>query len=52
MRILVADDEKIKRVTLAHDLAAQGHEVVTAGRRRRSAGEAPAPTVSTSSSPT
>ena len=30
MRILVADDEKIKRVTLAHDLAAQGHEVVTA----------------------
>ena len=30
MRILVADDEKIKRVTMAHDLAAQGHEVVTA----------------------
>ena len=30
MRILVADDEKIKRVTLADDLAAQGHEVVTA----------------------
>jgi len=31
MRILVADDEKIKRVTLAQDLAAQGHDVVTAG---------------------
>ncbi len=31
MRILVADDEKIKRITLAEDLAAQGHEVVTAG---------------------
>ena len=30
MKILVADDEKIKRVTLADDLAAQGHEVVTA----------------------
>lgn len=30
MRILVADDEKMKRVTLAHDLTAQGHEVVTA----------------------
>jgi DNA-binding NtrC family response regulator len=30
MRILVADDEKIKRVTLAQDLTAQGHEVVTA----------------------
>lgn len=30
MRILVADDEKLKRVTLAHDLSAQGHEVVTA----------------------
>ena len=30
MRILVADDEKIKRVTLADDLAAQGHEVVAA----------------------
>jgi DNA-binding NtrC family response regulator len=30
MRILVADDEKIKRVTLADDLAVQGHEVVTA----------------------
>jgi DNA-binding NtrC family response regulator len=29
MRILVADDEKIKRVTLAHDLESQGHEVVT-----------------------
>ncbi|HYW78644.1 MAG TPA: response regulator, partial [Thermoguttaceae bacterium] len=31
MRILVVDDEKIKRVTLADDLADQGHEVVTAG---------------------
>jgi CheY-like chemotaxis protein len=31
MRILVADDEKIKRVTLARDLETQGHEVVTAG---------------------
>jgi len=30
MKILVADDEKMKRVTLAADLAAQGHEVVTA----------------------
>jgi CheY-like chemotaxis protein len=30
MRILVVDDEKIKRVTLADDLTAQGHEVVTA----------------------
>ena len=29
-RILIADDEKIKRITLADDLAAQGHEVVTA----------------------
>jgi DNA-binding NtrC family response regulator len=31
MRILVADDEKIKRITLADDLAAQGYEVVAAG---------------------
>jgi DNA-binding NtrC family response regulator len=31
MRILVVDDEKIKRVTLADDLAGQGHEVVSAG---------------------
>jgi len=30
MRILVVDDEKIKRVTLADDLTAQGHEVLTA----------------------
>lgn len=30
MRILVADDEKIKRITLADDLITQGHEVVTA----------------------
>mgnify|MGYP000979494492 CR=1 FL=1 len=31
MRILVVDDEKIKRVTLADDLATQGHEVVAVG---------------------
>jgi DNA-binding NtrC family response regulator len=31
MRILVVDDEKIKRVTLADDLEAQGHYVVSAG---------------------
>ena len=30
MRILVVDDEKIKRITLADDLAGQGHDVVTA----------------------
>jgi DNA-binding NtrC family response regulator len=30
MRILIVDDEKIKRVTLADDLAAQGYEVVAA----------------------
>ncbi len=30
MRILVVDDEKIKRVTLADDLVGQGHEVVAA----------------------
>jgi two-component system response regulator AtoC len=30
MRILVVDDEKMKRVTLADDLATQGHEVITA----------------------
>ncbi len=30
MRILIADDEKIKRITLADDLSSQGHEVVTA----------------------
>jgi len=30
MRILVVDDEKIKRVTLADDLGSQGHDVVTA----------------------
>ncbi len=30
MRILVVEDEKIKRVTLADDLAAQGHDVVAA----------------------
>ena len=30
MKILIVDDEKIKRVTLADDLTAQGHEVVTA----------------------
>jgi DNA-binding NtrC family response regulator len=31
MRILVVDDEKIKRITLADDLASQGHEVLMAG---------------------
>jgi len=30
MRILIVDDEKMKRVTLADDLTAQGYEVVTA----------------------
>ncbi len=30
MRILVAEDEKIKRITLADDLSGQGHDVVTA----------------------
>lgn len=30
MNILVVDDEKIKRITLADDLATQGHDVVTA----------------------
>jgi len=30
MRVLVVDDEKIKRITLGDDLATQGHEVVTA----------------------
>jgi DNA-binding NtrC family response regulator len=30
MKILVVDDEKIKRITLADDLAAQGHDVVAA----------------------
>jgi DNA-binding NtrC family response regulator len=30
MRILVVDDEKIKRITLADDLSTQGHDVVTA----------------------
>lgn len=30
MRLLVVDDEKIKRITLADDLATQGHEVVVA----------------------
>jgi len=28
MRILVADDEKIKRITLTQDIESQGHEVV------------------------
>jgi DNA-binding NtrC family response regulator len=31
MKILVVDDEKIKRITLADDLATQGHDVTTAG---------------------
>ncbi|MEN6405477.1 MAG: sigma-54 dependent transcriptional regulator [Thermoguttaceae bacterium] len=30
MNILVVDDEKIKRITMTDDLAAQGHEVVAA----------------------
>ena len=30
MRILIVDDEKIKRVTLTDDLAAQGHDVAAA----------------------
>ncbi len=30
MRILIVDDEKIKRITLADDLSAEGHEVVAA----------------------
>jgi DNA-binding NtrC family response regulator len=30
MKILVVDDEKIKRITLADDLAAQGHDVAMA----------------------
>ena len=30
MKILVVDDEKIKRITLADDLAARGHEVAMA----------------------
>ncbi len=30
MKILVVDDEKIKRVTLADDLATQGHDVAVA----------------------
>ncbi len=37
MRILVVDDEKIKRVTLADDLAGEGHEVVTAGDGQQAA---------------
>ena len=30
MKILIVDDEKIKRITLADDLRTQGYEVVTA----------------------
>ena len=30
MKILIVDDEKIKRITLADDLTAQGYEVVAA----------------------
>jgi two-component system, NtrC family, response regulator PilR len=37
MRILVVDDEKIKRVTLADDLAGEGHEVVTAADGQQAA---------------
>jgi two-component system response regulator PilR (NtrC family) len=39
MKILVVDDEKIKRVTLADDLATQGHEVVTAGDGQEALGQ-------------
>ncbi|MGI6416048.1 MAG: sigma-54-dependent transcriptional regulator [Thermoguttaceae bacterium] len=39
MRILVVDDEKIKRVTLADDLATQGHEVETACDGREAIGK-------------
>ena len=34
MKILIVDDEKIKRVTLAEDLRAQGYEVVAAADGR------------------
>ena len=37
MRILVVDDEKIKRVTLADDLVGQGHDVVTAAHGQEAA---------------
>ena len=37
MRILVVDDEKIKRVTLADDLIGEGHEVVTAADGQQAA---------------
>jgi len=37
MRILVVDDEKIKRVTLADDLVGEGHEVVTAADGQQAA---------------
>jgi len=39
MRILVVDDEKIKRVTLADDLLTQGHEVVAVGDGEAALGE-------------
>jgi DNA-binding NtrC family response regulator len=39
MRILIVDDEKIKRVTLADDLTSQGHEVVAAADGQEALGE-------------
>ena len=39
MRILVVDDEKIKRITLADDLASQGHEVVAAAEGAEALGK-------------
>ncbi len=39
MRILVVNDEKIKRITLADDLASQGHEVVAAAEGAEALGK-------------
>jgi CheY-like chemotaxis protein len=39
MRILIAADEKIKRVTLADDLATQGHEVAMVADGQESPGK-------------
>jgi DNA-binding NtrC family response regulator len=39
MRILIADDEKIKRVTLADDLTSQGHDVVAVADGEQALGE-------------
>ena len=41
MKILVVDDEKIKRITLADDLAAQGHEVAMASDGRKPSKNSP-----------